>query len=173
MNPQIENAISRIFDQAQSRYSDMITGARQRTGNAAGKITKGKKPVKTLSKMGLKLNAVSHRTADKVLRQQVKAVNSQIDITATRLRNAADARSVRQLVADQVRMIPENAALFAGNARETVSIVAAAGSEVGSILKNTVAEFRGVKSATHARRSNTTKQPAAPRKTAAKTKAAA
>ena len=172
MNPQIENAISRILDQAQSRYSDMITGARQRTGSVAGKITKGKKPVKTLSRMGLKLTAVTHRTADKVLRQQVKAVEGQIDITATRLRKAADAKSIRQLVADQIRMLPENAALFAGNARETVSIVAAAGSEVGGIVKNTVAEFSGAKSAAKSRRSNTAKKPAAPRKTATSEKAA-
>ena len=173
MNPQIENSISRIFDQAQSRYSDMITGARRRTGKAAGKITKGKKPVKTLSKMGLKLTAVTHRTADKVLRRQVKTVEGQIDITAARLRTAADAGSIRQLVTDQVRMIPDNAALLAGNARETVSIVAAAGSEVRSILKNTVAEFRGTKPATKSSHRNKAKKPAAPRKTAASEKAAA
>ena len=98
MNLQIENSISRIFDQAISRYQALLTGAREQTGKAAGRVVRGKKPVKTISKLSLKLTAVTHRTADKVLKQQAKMVENQIDAVAGRLRAAAESRNLRELV---------------------------------------------------------------------------
>ncbi len=173
MNARIENSISRIFDGAQNRCRDMIVRAKQRTGKAAGQVRNGKKPVKAISKLGLKLTAVSHRTTDKVLKQQAKAAAEQIDAIALRLRTAADATSVKELLADQLRMIPENAALLADNARETFSIVAGAGGEVGDVFKNTMTELRGIKTATQAPRRKATGKSAASGKTTAKQKTAA
>jgi hypothetical protein len=156
MNLQIENSISRIFDQAISRYQALLTGARQQTGKAAGRVVRGKKPVKAISKLSLKLTAVTHRTADKVLKQQAKMVENQIDAVAGRLRAAAESRNLRELVGTQIRLIPVNASQFAKDTRAALTIVAGAGSEVGGLVKNTVAELRGVPVA---------KTPKAPRKT--------
>jgi len=144
MNLQIENSISRIFDQAISRYQALLTGARQQTGKAASRVVRGKKPVKTISKLSLKLTAVTHRTADKVLKQQAKMVENQIDAVADRLRAAAESRNLRELVGSQIRLIPVNASQFAKDTRAALTIVAGAGSEVGGLVKNTVAELRGV-----------------------------
>ena len=144
MNLKIENSISRIFDQAISRYQALLTGARQQTGKAAGRVVLGKKPVKTISKLSLKLTAVTHRTADKVLKQQAKMVENQIDAVADRLRAAAESRNLRELVGSQIRLIPVNASQFARDTRAALTIVAGAGSEVGGLVKNTVAELRGV-----------------------------
>jgi hypothetical protein len=156
MNLQIENSISRIFDQAISRYQGLLAGARQQTDKAAGRVQRGKKPVKTISKLSLKLTAVTHRTADKVLKQQAKMVENQIDAVAGRLRAAAESRNLRELVGTQIRLIPVNASQFAKDTRAALTIVAGAGSEVGGLVKNTVAELRGV---------SVTKTPKAPRKT--------
>lgn len=143
MKLQIENSISRIAEQARGRYFALLNGARSQTDFVAGKVSKGKGPVKTVSKMSLKLTAVSHRTADKVLKQQTKMVENQIDAIASRLRAAATATGVRDLVRTQIKLIPENASRFASDARDTLSIVTSAGQEVGKVLKGTVAELRG------------------------------
>ncbi len=170
MNLQIENSISRIFDQAISRYQALLSGARQRTGKAAGRVVRGKKPVKTISKLSLKLTAVTHRTADKVLKQQAKMVEHQIDAFAGRLRAVAESRNLRELVGTQIRLIPVNASQFAKDTRTALTIVAGAGSEVGGLVKNTVAELRGASVAKTPKAPRKTKKVAA--KTATKKKAA-
>ncbi len=143
MKSQIENSISRIAEQARGRYFALLNGARSQTESVAGRVSKGKGPVKTVSKMGLKLTAVTHRTADKVLKQQTKMVENQIDAIATRLHAAATATDVRGLVSTQFKLIPVNASQFASDARDTISIVTSAGQEFGKLLKGTVAELRG------------------------------
>jgi len=164
IKPQIENSISRIAEQARGRYNKALTAARTRTEKAANRVSQSKKPVNTLSKLSLKLTAVSHRTADKVLKQQKKLLENQIDAFAVRLTAVAEATDVRSLVKTQIRLIPKNAALFANDARTTLSIVAKAGAEVRDLLKGTVSELRGVKKAT-------VKKPVAKKATPARKKA--
>ena len=143
MKVQIENSISRIADEARGRYFELLKGARKQTESAAGQVIKGKGPVKTVSKLGLKISAVSHRTADKVLKQQTRMVEHQIDAIAARLHAAATAADIRDLVGTQFRLIPVNVSRFADDARTTLSIVTSAGQEVGKLVKGTVAELRG------------------------------
>jgi len=169
MNLQIENSISRIFDQAISRYQALLAGARQQTGKAAGRVVRGKKPVKTIAKLSLKLTAVTHRTADKVLKQQAKMVENQIDAVAGRLRAASESRNLREFVGTQIRLIPVNASQFAKDTRAALTIVAGAGSEVGGLVRNTVAELRGVSVAKAPRAAKKRKKVVA--RTAAKNKA--
>ena len=142
MKLQIENSISRIADEARGRFFSILKGARKQTENAAGTVSKGKQPVKTVSKLGLKLTAVSHRTADKVLKQQTRMVENQIDAIASRLHAAATASDLRDLVGTQLRLIPVNASRFVSDARATLGIVASAGQEAGKLVKSTVAELR-------------------------------
>jgi phasin family protein len=168
MNQNVENAISRIADDARARYAELLHDARQKTEQAAGQVTRGKKPLKTISRLGLKLTAVTHRTADKVLKQNTKLVEHQIDAIAERLKAAADARDLRELVGTQVRMIPESASRMASDAREALNIVVGAGGEVGQILQGTAAELRGKSPATKARAAKKPARKKAARKTSRK-----
>jgi len=168
MNPRIENSINRIAEKARDRYQALLQDARSRTESAAGRVANGKKPVKTLTRLGLKLTATSHRTADKVLKQQTKMIENQIDAVVDRLTAAADANGVRNLVKTQFRMIPENAALFVSDTRAALGIVAGAGAEVRDLIRETAAELRGRKPTTT---KTAAKKPAAPRKKVAKKKA--
>ncbi|HSD70677.1 MAG TPA: phasin family protein [Woeseiaceae bacterium] len=143
MNPNFENTMSRIADQARGRYARLVKGARQRTEFAADRVALGKKPVKTITGLGLKLTAISHKTADQVLRQQTRLVEHQIDAVADRLKAAADARNLRDLVRTQLRLIPQNVSRIAVDARDTLSIVAHAGIEVRDVVKSTISELRG------------------------------
>ena len=184
MNPTFENTMSRIADQARGRYARLVMGARQRTEFAAGRVALGKKPVKTITGLGLKLTAISHKTADQVLRQQTRLVEHQIDAVADRLKAAADARNLRDLVRTQLRLIPQNVSKIAVDARDTLSIVAHAGIEVRDVVKSTISELRGKghsakkasRKKTHSRKTATAKgkrKAKVQRKTAAQTGATA
>ena len=159
----IENTMSRFAEKARGQYEDIIHGAQQRAKDAATRVANGKKPVKTLSQLSLDLTAVSHRTTGKVLRQNTKLIEHQIDAVAGRFKAAADADSVRDLVGTQIRMIPQHAAMFVSDARDSLKIVASAGNEVKGLLQLTFNELRG-----HTpRRAKTARKPAA-KKTAKK-----
>lgn len=143
MNPRVERSINRIAEQARSRYAALLGAARNQTEQAAGVIRNGKKPVKTLTRFGVKLTDVSHRATAKVVKQQAAMVEHQIDALATGLRAAANADGLRDLVRGQFRRIPENASLLLTDGRATLSIVAEAGGEVRQLVAGAVAELRG------------------------------
>ncbi|MDH4106756.1 MAG: TIGR01841 family phasin [Gammaproteobacteria bacterium] len=166
MNARVETPISRIATEARGRYDAIVATARSRTEKAAGRVVEGKKPVQTLSKLGLKLSAVSHRTADRVMKQQAKMLEHQIDAVAQRLNAAAAAKNLRELIRTQARLIPANASRFAEDTRETLAIVAGAGGEVRDLLAETVGEIRGRKRA--ARKPATTRKATAKKATAKK-----
>jgi vacuolar-type H+-ATPase subunit E/Vma4 len=144
MNAKFENTRSRIADEARGRYAKLVRQARRRTESAADRVVLGKKPVKTMSGLGLKLTAISHKTADQVLQQQTRLVDHQIDALVGRLKAVADASNVADLVRTQIRLIPQNVSRLAEDTRGTLSIVANAGVEVRDVLKNTIAELRSV-----------------------------
>ena len=145
MNLQIENSISEITDKVRDRYEDAVESARQNTEQAAGRLSRRKKPVRTISRLGLKLSSVTHRTANKLWKQQTKLVEGQIDAVAGRLKAAAEAQDLKDLVETQVRLFPENTARIAGQAREALGIVKGAGGEIAELVKGTVAELKGQK----------------------------
>ena len=121
----------------------MITGARKGTENAAGLVKKGKRPVKTLSKAGLKLTRLTHKTADGVLKQQTKMVENQLDGFAGSLHAAATASDLKSLVRKQIELAPQNASRWLEDTRSTFGIIAGAGKEVGGIVAVTIDELRG------------------------------
>ena len=172
MNSTFENSMSRIAEQAQDRYRNLLEGAQKGVHKAAGRVSRGKKPVKTLSRMGLKLTAVGHRTADKVLKQNTKLVENQIDAFADRLQAVAEATDVRSLVEEQVRMIPENASRLVNDTRNTLSIVADAGSEVKSVFTGAFNELRGATPAKKKAVKRTPKKTAVSKPAATKSQAA-
>jgi hypothetical protein len=145
MNLQIENSMSEIAQKARGRYEDAVKGARQSTEKAAGRVSKSKKPVKTISRLGLKLSGVSHRTANKLWKQQTRLVEGQIDAVAGRLKAAADAEDLRDLLKTQIELIPENTGRFADEARAALKIFKGAGGEIRELVKGTVAELKGEK----------------------------
>jgi len=165
MNAQVENKISQTADEARDRYRRMLADARVRTVKAAGAVSKGKEPVQAVSKASLKISAISHKMTEQVLKQQTRLVEHQIDAFAGRLRAAAEASNLRELVATQLRLIPQSASRFVEDTRETVTIVADAGQQVGEVVKGTVLALRGSKPAPKAAATR-------PAKKAAKKKAA-
>lgn len=143
MNLQLENSISDIAEKARGRYDDALRAARKGTEKAAGRVAKAKKPVKTISRFGVKLSGVSHRTVNKIWKRQTKLVEGQFDAVAGHLRAVADADNLRDLIRAQIDLIPDDANRFRAEAREAIEIVRGAGNEIREIVKEAVDEFRG------------------------------
>jgi phasin family protein len=177
MNLQIENSISEIADKARGRYEDAVKAARKGTEKAAGRVTRGKKPVKAISRFGVKVSGVSHRTVNKLWKRQTKLVEDQIDAVAGHLKAAAKADGLRSLVEAQMELIPDNANRFKDEARGAFDIVKSAGSEIREIVRGTVEELRAQKPVARkvpvARKAPVARTPAAPEPTIASDEIAA
>lgn len=142
MNAQIEQSMNRIADGARGRFRGMIDNARRGGQRAAATVAEGKKPVRTLSGLGLKLSAVSHRTTDRVVKQQTKLTVNQLDAIAERFESAAGATCLRDLVKKQFRITPAQFQRFANDARESFGIILEGGNEAREVVKGAVQELR-------------------------------
>ena len=162
MNLQIETKISEITDKARNRYDEALDNARANTKKAAGRVSKGKKPVRTVSRFGVKISGVSHRTVNKLWKRQTKLVEDQFDAVANHLKAAADAENLKGLVDTQIDLIPDYASRFKDEVRESFDIVKGAGSEIRDIVKNSVNELRGE---TTSHKAPARRKPAAPKAT--------
>ncbi|MFQ5982698.1 MAG: phasin family protein [Woeseiaceae bacterium] len=145
MNLKLENSISEIADKARDRYDDALESVREGTEKVAGRVSKGKKPIRTISRYGVKLSGVSHRTANKLWKRQTKLVEDQIDAVADHLKAAAKAEDLKDLVKTQIDLIPGNTSRLADEAREAFEIVKEAGGEIRVLVKETIDELRGKK----------------------------
>ena len=159
MNSNIDESIDRIAGRARGRYQSFIHGARSQTEQAAGRVRDGKKPVRTLSRLGVELTSISHRATSDIVKSQARMIENQMDALAGRLHNAAQADSLRNLVADQIRLIPANAAQFVEDTRSTFTVVKQAGGEVKQLIAGTVTELRQPKAKAAAKKA--AKKPAA------------
>jgi len=176
MNPEIEASLDRIEDGvfdlkagARGGVHGLVTSARQRGRQAADRIARGKQPLEKLTGLGLALSAVSHRTTDRVLKQQTSLAANQLDLVALRLTRAAAATSFRDLLAGQIRLTPEQIAKLGRDARESLSIIVEGGSDARDVLKKGFGELTGRK--TPKGRTRTASQKPATRKTGKKTPA--
>ncbi len=143
MTPHARQAHASNETRAYNPYQTLLSAARKRAERAAARVAAGKKPVQKVSRLGLGLTALTHRTADKVLQQQQRLVDNQIDAFAARLRAAAAATDLSNLVGTQLRLIPEQTSRLARDTRATVSIVIGAGGDAGKLLRDAIAEMSG------------------------------
>jgi len=170
MKLQIEDRISEIADKARIRYDEALDRARTNTKLAAGRVSKGKRPVRAISRFGVKLSGVSHRTANKIWKRQTKLVEDQFDAVAGHLKAAANATDLRNLLKAQIELIPNDTSRFRDEAVEVFDIVKGAGSEIRGIFKDTVDEFRNRKPA--AKKAAPSKAPVVPASSTASDKPA-
>lgn len=131
MNPQIEQSLDRLSVQARA-------GVRR----AAATLRDGKKPLKSLSGVGLKLSAVSHRATDGWLRQQTRLAANQIDALADRFASAAAANGPRDLLRRQIEMTPGQFATLRADARDSFAVLAGAGRDARAVIAAGVASLR-------------------------------
>jgi phasin family protein len=159
------NRIEKLADtvKAESRQlaDRAIKGLRTAGLETAGIIVKTKKPVHAIADTSLKFNNLSHKSIEKLVKQQVAAIDDLIDGSAERLEKAARARTVRTLVEGQISTLPQTRKHAVKNAKKTVTLVRETGDAFGDLFKDVVVDI------------SSARKPAAKKKAPGRRKAAA
>ena len=163
-----ENLYSTTAEKARTQAEEAIAGAQDRVEKASDWVVARKTPVRKLTSAGLKLSAISHRTTDKLLKQQAKNIEGEFDALGRYLDAVAKSKDVRQFVREQASVVPRVTRRAISNSRETIGILREAGSDATELLRGTVSELRGksvVKKARKAGKKVTKKTKSAAKKT--------
>lgn len=119
------NRIEKFADtlKAESRVlaDRAVHGLRTAGLETAELLTRTKRPVHAIADTGIKLNNLSHKSIDQLLKQQVAVLDDIIDGGAQRLEKAARARTVRTLIDGQFAALPKTRDHAVKNARKTVT----------------------------------------------------
>lgn len=119
-----------------------LTKVRAAALDTADLIAKSKAPVRKIADTGIKLNRISHKGLEKLMKSQARLVEATIDDGARRLEMAARADSLRALFGDQIATFPQSRERTLSNARKSIEVVRDTGDEIGDVLKGTVGEFQ-------------------------------
>jgi hypothetical protein len=107
----------------------------------AGLLSKSKRPVHAIADTSLKLNALSHKSFEKIVKQQVAALDDLIDGGVQRLETAARARTIKGLVDGQFASMPKARKHVVKNAKKTVALVKDTGDAFGDLFKDVVVDI--------------------------------
>jgi hypothetical protein len=123
MDTQIQNFVDNVVVRARTITGGTVTDIRSATRDVAGKVKNVKGTVHEVGKRGLKLNEMAFHYLDKLIKLQLKFVESSFDEGAKRLTTAASAPSLGKLVKDQVNLLPMTRDRITQNAKETLGLV--------------------------------------------------
>jgi hypothetical protein len=166
--PEMMNKIEQLAEnlKAESRQlaDRAIAGLRTAGLETAGLITRTKAPVHTIADVGLRLNNLSHDSIEKLLKQQVSALEDIIDGSARRLEKAARARSVRTLLEGQISTLPKTRDHAVKNAKKTVALVRDTGDAFSDLVKDVVVDISSARKGRKPARKKAASRPAARKK---------
>jgi hypothetical protein len=111
----------------------------------AGLLSRTKRPVHAIADTSLKLNALSHKSFEKMVKQQVAALDDLIDGSVHRIEMAAKAKSVKALVDGQISTLPKTRKHAVKNAKKTVALVKDTGDAFGDLFKDVVVDISSVR----------------------------
>lgn len=176
MMNRIEQLADNLKAESRALADRAVSGLRSAGLETAELLTKTKRPVHAFADTGLKLNNIAHKSVEKLLKQQVAALDDIIDGSARRLETAARARTIRTLVDGQISTLPKTRKHAVKNARKTVTLVRETGDAVGDLFKDVVVDISSARKPAPkkaagrpaARKKAPGRKPAAKRKTAAR-----
>ncbi len=142
MIDKIEDIARQVRTEAGQRAEFVIKSLRQATVNTAEFIASGKGPIRKIADTGIKLNRVSHKGVEKLVKNQASLLETTLDDGAARLKLAARADSFRALVGDQIASLPASRDRAIGTARKSIDIVVDTGNEIGGIVRGAIVELR-------------------------------
>jgi hypothetical protein len=169
--------LNRAGQRAQARfigYADSaVHRARSSAQRAADRIAAARTPVGTIAEATQRLNDVSHRYVEQLVRQQARTIEGAISDGARRLERAAQADGLKALVAGQVELYPASRERLKRDLKATWHIAASTGRAMGEVAIETYAQL--IHGARTLQKPSARRAPARPRKVkrARKTKSAA
>lgn len=170
------NRIEKFADTLKSesrQFADRAIASLRSAGlGTANLISRAKTPVNAFADTSLKLNNLSHKSIEKLLKQQVAILRDIIDGGVRRLEMASRAQSVRTLVDRQVSTLPKSRDHAMQNARKTVSIVRDTGEAFGDLFRDVVVDISSARKSKPAAKKKATGRKPAAKKASAKKKTA-
>jgi hypothetical protein len=148
MIAKIEQFARQFRMEAGQRADAVLTSLRKATENTADFIASGKMPIRKIADTGIKLNRVSHKGFEKLVRNQASLLEGTLDDGAARLKLAARADSFRALVGDQIASLPSSRDRTIGTARKSLDIVVDTGTEIRGIVQGAIGDLRPAKPVT-------------------------
>lgn len=124
------------------RADKALDRIRAATLDTADLIARTKDPVRKIADTGVRLNRISHKGVEKLMKSQARFVEATIDDGAKRLEMAARADSLRALLGDQIATLPQSRDRALTNARKSFGVVRDTGDEIGDVLKVTADELQ-------------------------------
>ncbi len=135
MKSRIDNLARAAVDQPRHIGAVIVKALRQGTRQAATYVAGAKTPVRKVATTGLRLNAISHKSLEKLVKQQLSTFEAAVDDGAKRLTAAAEADGLRALLSEQVARLPATRKRVVGEARKTLAILADTGMELRDLVK--------------------------------------
>jgi hypothetical protein len=174
MIAKIEKIAENLKLESQRIRHDAVARVRAFVLDTAGAISRAKNPVRQIGSTGLKLNAISHKSLEKLLKVQLTGLEELVDGGAHRLEMAANANSFEALVKSQIDAMPTTRDRAIAHARRTLEVVRDTGDELSGVVKQSIAgapktaSKAKAKARTAARKPATRKKPVARKATAKK-----
>lgn len=116
---------------------------RQGLDTGAEWVADRKEPLDVVTEKTLKLNGISHESAARLVRQQALFIEGTVDGAARRLKTAAEADSLRNLVDGQIRLMPETRDRIVDDVRKTFAILSDTREDLGQLIRETLSDLRG------------------------------
>ena len=145
MIAKIEKIARQFRVEAGQQADRVISSLRQVTVNTADMIASGKTPVRKIADTGVKLNRISHKGVEKLVKNQASLIETTLDDSAARLKLAARASDIRTLVGDQMASLSSSRQRTIGKARKNIDIVVDTGTEIRGVVRGAIEELRPVK----------------------------
>ena len=172
MMNKIEQLADTLKTETRQLADRAISSMRSAGLETANFLAAAKGPVHSIADTGLKLNNLSHKSIERLLKQQVAALDDLIDGSTHRIEKASRAQTVRTMVDFQISTLPKSRDKAVTNARKTVAIVRDTGEAFGDLVKDVVVDIssanKGRKPAAKKASGRPAKKKAATRKPAAK-----
>jgi len=168
MMNRIEQFTDNLKSESRLMADRAVAGLRTAGLETAGFISWTKRPVHAVADTTLKLNALSHKSIEKLLKQQVKMLDDLIDGSAGRVEMAAKAKDVKSLFEKQVSSLPKSRDHAVKNARKTMTLVRDTGDAFGDLFKDVVVDISSTGSKKAPARKKTTAKKATTKKRTAR-----
>ena len=135
MKSRIDNLARAAVDQPRHIGAVIVKALRQGTRQAATYVAGAKTPVRKVATTGLRLNAISHKSLEKLVKHQLSTFEAAVEDGAQRLTAAAEADDLRALLSEQVARLPATRKRVVGEARKTLAILVDTGMELRDLVK--------------------------------------
>lgn len=168
MMTKIEQFADNLKTESRQLADRAVASLRTAGLETAGLIAKTKRPVHMIADASLKLNALSHKSIEKMVKQQVVVLDDLIDGSSRRLEMAARAKTVKTLLEGQMATLPKSRDHALANARKTVAIVRDTGDAFGDLFKDVVVDISSARKG----KKKVARRPAAKKKAAGRKPAA-